>query len=327
MRSSPREIITRAGASIIIATSGLGPTPHPSDFQPTSELPESSTTEIVILHSEPMQESSVQIKDIVVNFPEKTPRPDDFVFRDFPNSQPTYEKPVLDIPQPTPGEIVLSTIKRTTNTTVKNTIKNSESPCGYDDIPTRYTSYSDWRKTLVDTIYMLPSSYYPPDLVSTGLNSGSVRSLVITDLRSMADAARLARVPLAVQSAFRSYAQQVSTFNSWVSKSGYQAALLASARPGHSEHQLGTTIDFRGVNDSAPWNYSDWAKTATGAWMAQNAWKYGFIMSYPAGVSPSETCYKYEPWHYRYVGREQAAAIHASGLSPRKWLMQNYPVS
>jgi D-alanyl-D-alanine carboxypeptidase len=181
---------------------------------------------------------------------------------------------------------------------------------------------------LVDTTYELPKTYYPPDLVSTstaGLNSGSVRSIIIPELKDMATAAKEAGNPLAVQSAFRSYATQVSTFNYWVSASGYQAALLASARPGHSEHQLGTAIDFRGVNDSAPWNYSDWGRTKTGAWMAANAWKYGFIMSYPAGRSPSKTCYEYEPWHFRYVGREEAAAIHSLGLSTREWLWQQQP--
>jgi D-alanyl-D-alanine carboxypeptidase len=57
--------------------------------------------------------------------------------------------------------------------------------------------------------------------------------------------------------------------------------------------------------------------------MAANAWKYGFIESYPRGVSPSKTCYAYEPWHFRYVGRAEAAAVHASGLTLREWLWRN----
>ena len=57
--------------------------------------------------------------------------------------------------------------------------------------------------------------------------------------------------------------------------------------------------------------------------MAANAWRYGFVMSYPRG-SYAQTCYDYEPWHYRYVGRELAAQIRASGVTPRQvlWTLQ-----
>jgi hypothetical protein len=71
-----------------------------------------------------------------------------------------------------------------------------------------------------------------------------------------------------------------------------------------------------------PWEYADWGRTAPGAWLARNSWRYGFVMSYPKARSPAKTCYKYEPWHFRYVGRTLAAAIHRSGLSPREWLWQ-----
>ena len=53
--------------------------------------------------------------------------------------------------------------------------------------------------------------------------------------------------------------------------------------------------------------------------MKANAWKYGWVMSYPKG-SKATSCYDYEPWHYRYVGRKEASAIHASGLTLREWL-------
>ena len=104
------------------------------------------------------------------------------------------------------------------------------------------------------------SAYYPGDLRSTsyaGLNGGySVRRHVIADLRAMASGARAAGRALAVQSAFRSYATQKSTFAYWVRVHGYGAfALKESARAGHSEHQLGTTVDFRAYGGSAPWDY------------------------------------------------------------------------
>ena len=101
---------------------------------------------------------------------------------------------------------------------------------------------------------------------------------------------------------------------------GYRRALLASARPGHSEHQLGTAVDLKTPGGAAPWAYADWGSTRPGAWLARNSWRYGWVLSYPRGKSPGLTCYKYEPWHFRYVGRPLAARIHASGLTPREWL-------
>ena len=56
-----------------------------------------------------------------------------------------------------------------------------------------------------------------------------------------------------------------------------------------------------------------------GAWLRVNAWKYGFVMSYPKGKT-AVTCYQYEPWHYRYVGRTRARLIRSSGLTLREFL-------
>lgn len=107
-----------------------------------------------------------------------------------------------------------------------------------------------------------------------------------------------------------------------MSVGGYEYALRTSARPGHSEHQLGTTVDVTSAGGAPPWNYSDWAATPAGAWMAANAWRYGFVMSYPRG-SFATVCYDYEPWHYRYVGRDVAARMVAGGLTLREWLWLN----
>lgn len=196
-------------------------------------------------------------------------------------------------------------------------------PCRVADVVTAQRSYADWKVTLLDTTYKLTSSYGPHDLRSTsyaGLNSGQkVRSFVIADLRAMARAARAAGARFAVQSAYRSYGTQASTFAYWVRVSGYAAAIKSSARAGHSEHQLGTTVDLRSWGGSAPWYYADWGKTRAGTWLRKNAWKYGFVMSYPKGKM-SVTCYAYEPWHFRYVGRPMAAAIRASGLTLREYL-------
>ena len=202
--------------------------------------------------------------------------------------------------------------------------------CRIADVTTAQRYYADWPRTMLDATYRLPSSYAPGDLRSTsyaGLNGGqAVRRLVIADLKAMARAARAAGARLVVQSAYRSYATQRSTFTYWVQVLGHTAALTSSARAGHSEHQLGTSIDFRGYGGSAPWNYADWSRTRAGAWLKANAWKYGFVMSYPKGRS-AVTCYDYEPWHYRYVGRAVAADVRASGLTLREyqWLQQTPP--
>ena len=200
--------------------------------------------------------------------------------------------------------------------------------CTYADVLTPYQGYNEWAISLLDTIYMLPSGYHPTDLVDSsaaGLNGGyAVRSLVVNDLRAMADAARAAGAPIQVVSGFRSYHQQEETFNYWVSVGGYEQALRTSARAGHSEHQLGTTLDFTSEGGAAPWEYADWATTPAGSWMRANAWRYGFVMSYPAGGF-DRTCYDYEPWHYRYVGRDLAAAVTNSGLTPREYLWELQP--
>jgi D-alanyl-D-alanine carboxypeptidase-like protein len=150
-----------------------------------------------------------------------------------------------------------------------------------------------------------------------------VRSVAIADLTELAAAAKAAGTPVAVQSAYRSYSQQKTTFDYWVSVDGYRGALKVSARPGHSEHQLGLAIDFKSDAGGPPWEGTDWALSPAGKWMKANAWKYGWVMSYPKGESAT-VCYSYEPWHYRYLGRELAAAIHASGLTIREYLWSHF---
>ena len=195
--------------------------------------------------------------------------------------------------------------------------------CRIGDTLTKHRKYTDWHRSLLDTYYKLPSTYAPSGRTNTsaaGLTAGFyVRSIVIPDLKAMASAARAAGARLAVQSAYRSYSNQKATFDYWVRVDGYATAIKESARAGHSEHQLGTTLDFRSYSGGAPWNYSDWGTTKAGAWLKANAWKYGFLMSYPKGKS-SVTCYAYEPWHYRYVGKDVAAKVRASGLTLREYL-------
>ena len=80
-----------------------------------------------------------------------------------------------------------------------------------------------------------------------------------------------------------------------------EEAVRTLAPPGHSQHQLGTAIDFGSIDVS-------FARTPAGQWLLANAWRYGFSLSYPEGQE-ALTGYSWEPWHYRYVGRAAAGLI------------------
>lgn len=166
----------------------------------------------------------------------------------------------------------------------------------------------DWARSLLDQEYALAADDAPTDLVrlaDRGIDgNGSLRALVIDDLAAMARAAAAADAPFRVTSAYRSYAQQVRTFASLEASLGHDEAVRSAARPGHSEHQLGTTIDVKGGE----------------AWLASHAGAFGFVLSYPPGQDEARICYKAEPWHFRYLGRAAARTMTDSGLSLREWL-------
>ena len=184
---------------------------------------------------------------------------------------------------------------------------------------------SDPVLTLLDRSYALPASSVPADLVPAtqaglGGTSGTklVRAVVIEDLAALVAASQAAGLELVVESGFRSFASQAATFDSWAARLGSAEALRRSARPGHSEHQLGTAIDVT----SPGWGgrFGDWGReTAEGVWLAAHAWEFGFVQSYPAGAEAA-TCFSYEPWHYRWIGRAAAAEHRASGLALRQFL-------
>ncbi|HYI22205.1 MAG TPA: M15 family metallopeptidase [Candidatus Limnocylindrales bacterium] len=172
--------------------------------------------------------------------------------------------------------------------------------CRIAERPARHDDYDDWATTLLDPARALKPSYRPPDLRVAMVHGQRVelRPFVIGPLTEMLDAAARDGVTIRVTSSFRSYEEQ----RQLVLESPGMDDLVA--RPGHSEHQLGTTVD---LGDGAEW-------------LALHAPSYGFVLSFPASRSPELTCYSPEPWHYRYFGRDRAAAIAESGLSPREWL-------
>ena len=201
-------------------------------------------------------------------------------------------------------------------------------PCAYGNVVLDVDHLQGHALVLLDTTYRLPDTPDPSDLVrvrEAGFPSDHlVRAVVIDDLRALREDAEAAGLALEVQSAYRSFSYQRRVFAGWVERLGDAQARRVSARPGHSEHQLGTAIDLRTSGGPAPWDLADWAATPEGAWVVQHAHRYGFVLSYPAGEE-ARTCYDYEPWHYRWVGRELAAAVHDAGVPLRVWLWQHHP--
>ncbi len=183
----------------------------------------------------------------------------------------------------------------------------------------------------MDWLLTVGKDYVPPDLVRVSeagiAGPGYIRQVAIDDLRAMTKAAADAGNPIAVNSPYRSYAEQVASFNGWLKVDSHDVVVTYSQRPGHSEHQLGLTIDFMTKGGGSALQ-GDWATTPAGHWMATNAWKYGWVMSYPKGkggkLFSDATCFHYEPWHYRYLGRELAAQVHESGLTIREYLWTHF---
>ena len=172
--------------------------------------------------------------------------------------------------------------------------------CSVAEQPVDAGDYFEWDSTLLDPGHSLGPDYRPPDL-RRGEAGGQIvklRDFVFEPLTELLSAAAADGVTLTVTSSYRSYEFQERLF---ADNPGMDDLI---ALPGHSEHQLGTTVDLSGGD----------------AWLAQNAAQFGFVLSFPADRSPRYTCYSSEPWHYRYFGVERAAAITASGLSPREWL-------
>lgn len=114
------------------------------------------------------------------------------------------------------------------------------------------------------------------------------------------------------RSGFRSYWDQQAAFQSNVDLFGFERADVLSSRAGHSEHQTGLTMDL----DSFDQNY---VTTPDGKWLADNCWRYGFIIRYPKGKEHI-TGYEYEPWHVRYLGKSTANLVYHSGLTLEEFL-------
>lgn len=164
---------------------------------------------------------------------------------------------------------------------------------------------------IVNKTYSLPSSY-GTSLTSTTKNA----------FNKMQAAAKLDGINIYIASGFRSYQTQNRLYNNYVARDGKAKADTYSARPGHSEHQSGLAFDIcsHDLDGQNACINSNFDNTDQAKWLAQNAYKYGFILRYPKGRT-NETGYKYESWHFRYVGTDLSTKLYNNG----DWLtMENY---
>ena len=160
---------------------------------------------------------------------------------------------------------------------------------------------------LMDREHTLNDAYEPDDLVE--LEDGFymvsragllLRKCAVNSLEEMAAAAKSEGITLQASSAYRSYSYQIEVYERNTKRLGSLGAEL-TALPGHSQHQLGLVVDFGSINNK-------FAQTAEGHWLAANASRFGWSLSYPSGYE-NITGYREECWHYRYVGKELAKFI------------------
>lgn len=158
-----------------------------------------------------------------------------------------------------------------------------------------------------------PATYKPKDLRTISGTALELRKDAAAALESLLKAARKDSQSLSVLSAYRSYDRQLALFNGYNARYGRDYALRVSAPAGTSEHQIGLAADL-GMSSGTCDLKACFGDTAGGKWVASNAADFGFIIRYPAD-GEEVTGYKYEPWHLRYIGVDQAKAMEKSKAS------------
>lgn len=157
--------------------------------------------------------------------------------------------------------------------------------------------------TLVDKENRLGSDFIPVNMVNLSDYDLSTRyatmmfcDYAVEDFVKMSNSAKEEGIEIFIASTYRSYEFQDQIFTNMKNYHGEEKAATIVAYPGASQHQLGTGVDFGSIKPS-------YAFTDAGIWLKENAWKYGFSISYPNGME-DVTTYMWEPWHYRYIGKQ-----------------------
>jgi len=188
----------------------------------------------------------------------------------------------------------------------------SEVNCNLDSAyytNTKETNLNDNLSVIVNKYYYLPSDYIPNDLVTISSNygNGTLKKEAYKSFKKLSDDAKKEELSIYISSGYRSYDLQNGLYNMYLKNDLQSVVDTYSARPGFSEHQTGLAIDVNTISDS-------FAYTNEYTWLKENAYKYGFILRYPKECT-NLTGYKFEPWHYRYVGVDIASYIQKHGIT------------
>ncbi|WP_312098147.1 M15 family metallopeptidase [Niallia sp.] len=180
--------------------------------------------------------------------------------------------------------------------------------------------------SLVNKEFGLPDGYTPEDLVrpnveysfgNQDIEKSYMREEAANALEDMFNGAKKSGLTLYAVSGYRSYDRQTVLFDAEVDRVGEEKAVQAVAYPGNSEHQTGLAMDIS--SESADFLLTEeFADTKEGKWLKENAHLYGFILRYPKGKE-NITQYKFEPWHFRYVGKKSAKDIYEND-----WTLEEY---
>ena len=156
-----------------------------------------------------------------------------------------------------------------------------------------------------------------------GLQLREEAALATVELASAMQAA--GKGTLVLNSGFRTYNTQKALYESTKQSKGIVVAEKLSARPGHSEHQLGLAADFSARGQGCVILVC-FGNTEAGRWLGDNAHEFGFIVRYPKGYKPI-TGFQYEPWHFRYVGVELATEMKSKDVKTLEefWELDSAP--
>lgn len=165
------------------------------------------------------------------------------------------------------------------------------------------------------------SEDYQPKLANLTVEHGDwledkrASAIIQPELKDMFAAAKAAKNDLIVTSAYRSAADQKKLVTESKAKSGAAYTEKYVNQAGHSEHQLGLAVDLSSLDKDCKANFARCSlKKETAAWLANNSYKYGFILRYPEGKEDL-TGIEAESWHFRYVGKDMAKLVRDSGLT------------
>ncbi len=167
---------------------------------------------------------------------------------------------------------------------------------------------------LVNKFYALDQNYVVDDLVPISLqyayDGHSIKREVLDNFLDMWHAADKLGLSLIINSSYRDHEFQSELYNNYSNTHGQAEADTFSARPGHSEHQTGLALDISAYGSIL----DDFGQTEEYEWTKDNAHLYGFILRYPENKEHI-TGYIFEPWHYRYVGKEVAKKIYEMDIT------------